>query len=625
MSTPQPHYRTIKELLQSRSFAIDEFQREYKWTKSNIDELLDDLLNKFLSSYTAGDKTTEVASYEDYFLGSIIVGNRNGKSFLIDGQQRVTSLTLLLIHLYRLARKKGLPVEGTLAPLIFSDNLGQPRFNLDIEERLPVIEALFRGEPYSGDDRDESIRNMLDRYRDIEERDLEGEAGEGLPHFMYWLITKVGLIEIATDNAIFAQEIFETMNDRGKPLSPVDMVKAFMLAPVDDPDHRRNLNNKWKQTVVDLISWGGEHEPERDATFIKAWLRAQHADSIRERKAKSTDRDWELIGSTFHRWVRDNRDRLGLGTAEGNIPFVRDHFPFYAKAYQTILGASTKYTPGLEPVFYVAHNDFTWQTTVLLAPLRTTDDPETVRRKLFATATYLDIWIMRRVVNYVRVGYSTTAYAMYKLCQEIRRKPLPELVAKLREKLEQEDDVSFEGSASRGRHGVKDLRLNQFSGRYIFHLLARVTAFVETSSGMPDLFEKYVDRDRKNSFDVEHLWPDDYDLHQDMFTHASEFDAWRNHVAALVLLPADVNRSYQAKPYDDKVKHYTGQNLYAASLNKSAYDHRPQFSRFRTEYALPFKPYDKFGRDEHEERRELLLRLCKLIWSPDRLEEALRP
>lgn len=51
MSSITPHYRTIKELLQSRSFSIDEYQREYKWESKNIDELVSDLLEKFEASY----------------------------------------------------------------------------------------------------------------------------------------------------------------------------------------------------------------------------------------------------------------------------------------------------------------------------------------------------------------------------------------------------------------------------------------------------------------------------------------------------------------------------------------------------------------------------------------------
>ena len=177
-----------------------------------------------------------------------------------------------------------------------------------------------------------------------------------------------------------------------------------------------------------------------------------------------------------------------------------------------------------------------------------TDDDQTVRAKLEATATYLDIWLMRRVVNYVRVGYSDTNYAMWLLSKEIRQKPLEELKSILAERL-RNDEVDFEGHEAKGREGIDDLRLNQFSRRYIYHILARMTAYVEAGAGRPDLFDKYVDRDSKNALDIEHIWADSYAPFKDQFDSSEEFQRWRNHIAGLLLLPADVNRSYQDKPF----------------------------------------------------------------------------
>jgi hypothetical protein len=372
--------------------------------------------------------------------------------------------------------------------------------------------------------------------------------------------------------------------------------------------------------VLELISWGGVHEPERDANCIKAWLRAQYAESIRERKAGSTDKDWELIGSVFHRWVRDQSDRLHLGKPQANLKLMAESFPFFAKAYRRILHASKHYTPGLEAIYYNAHNDFTWQSTVLLAPLVETDDDETVRRKLAVAATYLDIWVMRRVANYIRVGYSSVSYAMWLLCRDIRRKPLPDLVSILTKKLA-DDDVTFAGSAARGRKGVDDLALNQFSRRYIFHLLARLTAKTETGSGRTDSFDKLVNRDVKNPFDIEHIWADDYEAVKTLFASEPEFQEWRNHVASLLLLPADVNRSLQDKPFDQKRTHYAKQNFYAASLDDSAYQHQPQFQWFASEHQLPFKSFKVFTKAEQLERRKLVAALVELVWSPSRLGE----
>ncbi|SFN24705.1 Uncharacterized conserved protein, contains ParB-like and HNH nuclease domains [Izhakiella capsodis] len=621
MSTITPHYRSVQQLLQSQSFSIDEYQREYKWEKENIDELLADLQGKFFNCYREGDETSAISHYGEYFLGSIIVSKRNNKNYLIDGQQRVTSLTLLLICLYRSAREQSLPVAQTVAPLIFSDNLGNPRFNLDISERLPVINALFKGEAFSPDGKDESIQTMYARYSDIEANDLMAEIRDVLPHFIYWLLTRVGLIEIATVNDNYAYAIFETMNDRGKPLSPVDMLKAYLLAPIEEQAARLQANQIWKQQVLDLISWGGEHEPERDANCIKAWLRAQYAETIRERKAGSVDKDWELIGSVFHRWVRENNARLGLGKAQNNQKMMAVSFPFFAKAYRRILHSSKHYTPKLEAVYYNAHNDFTWQNTVLLASLVETDDDDTVDRKLAVTATYLDIWLMRRVVNYIRVGYSSVSYAMWLLCREIRRKTLAELVAILQKKLA-EDDITFSGYAVKGRTGIEGLGLNQFSRRYIYHLLARLTEATEKGAGRTETFERLVNRTLKNPFDIEHICPNDDQSVKNQFNNEQEFQDWRNHVASLLLLPADVNRSLQDKPFLLKRAHYAKQNFFAASLDPGVYEHQPQFKQFANQYGLLFKSVEVFDKAEQLARQKLILGLVELIWSPNRLAKA---
>lgn len=622
MSSITPHYRTIKELLQTRSFAIDEYQREYKWGQPNIEELVTDLLAKFSAYYRAGDSPKAASEYGDYFLGSIIVTQRGTKSYLVDGQQRVTSLTLLLIHLYRQARELELDVASTIEPLIYSNDYGERKFNLDITERVPVLKALFNDEEYDAEGKDESIQTIVARYQDIESLDLRGELGGALETFIYWLIGRVGLIEIATATDAHAYAIFETMNDRGKPLSPVDMLKAYLLGPIDDADARADANRVWKRTVFDLISWEQAPDSERDATFVKAWLRAAYAESTRDRRAGASDKDWELIGTTFHRWTRDNAERVGVGESGANLKLMTVEMPFFARAYRRILEASHNYISGLEPVFYNAHNDFTWQSTVLLAPLNVGDDDDTVRRKMAATATYLDIWLMRRTVNYIRVGYSSVSYAMWALCREIRGKSLEELIDVLRGKLDQDaGDVSLEGSESRGREGIHDLRLNQFSKRYIFHLLARLTSYVEHGAGRPDPFDALVDRSRKNPWDIEHIWANVHERYASECPTRQEFDDWRNHVGGLVLLPADVNRSYQDKPFEEKARHYAKQNLFAASLTAAAYEHQPQFSAFAAREGLSFSPYDRFGKVEQRERRELVLELARRVWSPDRLDD----
>jgi len=88
--------KSVRELLDGVKYTIDYYQREYKWETKQIIELLQDLETKFLDNYREEHERTQVEYYAHYFLGSIILSNRNGQKFIIDGQQRLTSLTLLL-------------------------------------------------------------------------------------------------------------------------------------------------------------------------------------------------------------------------------------------------------------------------------------------------------------------------------------------------------------------------------------------------------------------------------------------------------------------------------------------------------------------------------------------------
>lgn len=228
---------------------------------------------------------------------------------------------------------------------------------------------------------------------------------------------------------------------------------------------------------------------------------------------------------------------------------------------------------------------------------------------------------MRRAVNYIRAGYSAVAYAMWLICRDIRRKPLQELVSILEQKLV-EDDVTFAGSATKGRTGIEDFGLNQFSKRYIYHLLARLTAATDAGSGGTDSFDKLVNREGKNPFDIEHIWADNYGAVKTQFVSEQEFQEWRNQVASLLLLPADVNRSLQDKPFAEKREHYGKQNFYAASLDAGSYRHHSQFKQFATAHQLPFRPFENFTKAEQLERRKLVAALVDLVWSPTRLNEA---
>lgn len=600
---------TVRGLLSRVKYGLDYYQREYKWETKQVAELLEDLEAKFLSSYEKGHERSHVQRYAQYFLGSIIVSQKSGQNFIIDGQQRLTTLTLLLIYLNNLQRAHTVQVD--IRDLVFSERYGKKSFNLDDPDRTSCLEALFGGEPFDASDKSESVRNMTARYADIEELFPETLKGEVLPYFIDWLVDNVDLVEIIAYSDDDAYTIFETMNDRGLSLSPTDMLKGYLLANINDPAEKVSANDLWKQRILELVEVGKEDV----ADFFKAWLRAKYADSIRDRKKGATNKDFEKIGTTFHKWVRDEKERIGLKKGADFQDFIKKRFSQFCKSYIRARKAAQKLTPGLEYVFYNAHNNFTLQYPLVLAPVQHDDDQDTIDRKFRLVAGYLDIFIARRVVNFRTLGYSSIVYTMFNLMKEIRNLDVPSLVALLKAKVSEMPET-FDG--------VTNFYLHQQNRYHVHHLLARITHHIEQQSGVESSFETYVSRDIKKPFEIEHLWADQYGQHVDEFDSPLSFADYRNRFGGLILLPRGFNQSFGADTYQKKVKAYFGQNLLAKSLNEQCYENNPSFLSYIQQSGLPFKPYPKeFRKADLDARQNLYRRICEEIWSPARFDREL--
>lgn len=594
--------KNIRALLGSARYSVDYYQREYKWRTKQVTELIDDLAGKFLESYEPGDDRSEVEGYGHYFLGSIIISDKDGRKFLIDGQQRLTTLTLLLIYLQSLVDDT--EQKGQVADLIFSQKYGKRSFNLDVPERTSCMEMLYTGHQLDAADQPESVRNILARYSDLIESFPEELKGEALPYFSDWLIENVHLVEITAYSDEDAYTIFETMNDRGLSLTPTEMLKGYLLANITDSNERVEASRLWKQRIDSLLDLG----KEEDSDAIKSWLRSQHADSIRERKRGAKPQDFDLIGTEFHRWVRDHENQLGLDGGKDFTRFIQDDFEFYTRWYRELRRAAVTLTEGLERIHYNAQYNFTLQYPVILAPLQTEDREEEILRKIRVVSTYVDILIARRIWNFRAVDYSTMQYAMFVVMRDIRGMSSSDAADHLMKRLTDEQ----EGFDSNDR-----FRLHGQNRRQIQRMLSRMTTHVETSSGMPSRYSEYVSPSGKNGYEVEHVWADHPERHEDEFSHPADFQEYRNRIGGLLLLPKAFNASYNDLPYDAKREYYLRENLLAQSLHERCYERNPGFKRFIQSSGLSFRAHPIFKKADLDSRQELYTRLAEEIWNPN--------
>lgn len=601
--------RTVRELLSNRKYAIDYYQREYKWETKQVQELLDDLSDRFERDFDASHEREAVASYGRYFLGSIIISHKDGTDFIVDGQQRLTTLTLLLIFLNNLQRERDDVVQ--VDDLIYSEKYAKKSFNLRVDERVPAMEALFNEEPFDETGHPESVITLLHRYQDVKEMFPEELSGESLPYFIDWLTENVQLVEITAFTDDDAYTIFETMNDRGLSLAPADMLKGYLLANIGSSDDRLRANETWKSQMLRLQELG----KEEDSDFLKAWLRSQYADSIRERKRGAKPRDFDRLGTEFHRWVRENAKQMGLDRGSDFSRLIERSLRLYARQYERLRLSSRSLISGLETIRYNAYLDFTLQPTILLAPITPDDSDELIDQKLAITSSFIDIWLVRRLWNFRSIAYSTVQYTVFTVVRDIRGRAPDELRRILLDRLDAQEE----------RFSTNDrLHVHQQNRKAIHYILARMTHFLETESGMPGRFAEYVGGRGPDRYEVEHIWANKPERHADEFSHPADFNEFRDRVGGLLLLPRSFNAAYGALPYEDKLDHYFGQNLLAQSLHPNCYERNPGFLRFLQESGLPFRAHEEFKRLDLEKRQTLFATLAELVWNPSRLldEEA---
>lgn len=608
---------TLKTILSGRKYTVDYFQREYRWGKKQIEQMLEDFQSTFEAFYDPNkhDTPEEVMNYGFYYMGCIICTGGSVKK-IIDGQQRLTSLTLLIIYLNNL-QKKSDSDEDLIVPLddmIYSKAFSKKSFNIEVADRGSCMQALLQKDsnymPVN-----ESTQNMFDRYQDIEDIFPDELKGEALPYFINWLIEKVLLLEIDTPSDDEAHTIFLTMNDRGLSLNSAEMMKAFIIQQVAEAD-RIEVNCKWQHNI-NRIKEASSYDTSgmvntQDVEFISIWLRAKYANSMRNARRGANDEDYELLGDKFHTWVRNNAHaKMGLVKPKDYKEFVLTEMSRVTDLYLRMKEYGNKPVSGYEEVYYNSDRDLTYQIMLAIAAIRNDDPEDVIEKKIQMTAKFVDDFATTRILNFKKVNWNTNKYLLFHVMQDIRNADC-KTIGMVYVRALRRMDVSIEGITRFG--------LNQFSGRYMLHILARFTSYINVSMGNPSHFEEYVDRKRQgNTYDVEHILPDKYEDYKEGFKDYDDFEAARNQVGNLILLTRDKNRSYQAMKYTEKVQKYAGDNILAQALNDIAYENNPKFLAVANEYG--FHAINDFDKQSVADRAEIYLKIASDIWNPDEIKQ----
>ncbi|WP_308009481.1 DUF262 domain-containing HNH endonuclease family protein [uncultured Fusobacterium sp.] len=604
---------SINDILNKKKYFVDDYQREYRWGKRNIDDLLNDLWSKFNDSFMIGDRVEIVKTYNSYFLGSILISEKDNNSYLVDGQQRLTSLSLIIIYLYIHLKEWGLLEEiDDFGQLIYSLSYGKKTFNIQVPDREKCMEALFNNQykEFTNASENTSSYNLLERYRDIEEffQDV-GLSPENILHFSYWLKDNVFLVSITTSSDDEAYTIFETMNDRGLSLDNTEMLKGYLIANVSE-NNRSRLNEIWKDIIIKLKSIG----KEEDSIFFKNWIRAKYANTSRTKKANGgyTSEDFERVGNAYHKWIKENKNEIGLKYKEDFENFIEMNLKKFSEVYLRIKELETKLDLDFKEVYCNANQDFTLQSMLILSAIELSDSNEIIDKKIKMVSTFIDIFIVRSIVNYKLLGYSGVVYRIFNYVKKIREnsKDLNTLRECLTDLLDNLSD-KFEG--------LMEYHLNKQNRRRIHYFLARITSYVEEASGHSSRIDSYLNKAKGKDFEIEHIIASNFKDYSNSFDSEEDFQVTRSSIGNLVLLQNGTNQSLGDKHFREKKIRYKGENILLQSLCEETYISNPNFTNFIKNNNLNFHSVEDFNKKEVKERTELYCKLAEKIWNANNL------
>jgi hypothetical protein len=464
--------RSLRLLFTDTRYLIDNYQREYAWSQDDVQILIDDLWEGF--------EGHNGRPAETFFLGPFVYVQHDPTSrWLVDGQQRFTTLHLILLHLHRIAQQYDEPdTAAKLYNLVYGyTRHGRPRrFRIDISERRPALEALRDGKKFTIIGKTLSVRNLWERGEQLRDLLEERIDSENCARFVDWMLDQVVMVAITAPDRPSGYRIFESMNDRGARLTPVDLLKSHLMSKVGDAeDEATELNNKWRMMLAELTA-AGEDDPGTPRIFLKAALLAHWA--------RSGTADARTIDTALHLWVKENPRLTGLDRHGGYFLFM-DMLIKLANHYAMFLRAahSVDHKNGAQAIYFNHVNGLNNQMSLLLAAVQPGDSVPEARSKASLAAKFLDLMFVTRAL----ADEPTDARQF----QDVINDAIPQLrrsqtVAEVSSILTQHlpDNDPFMDVPTFGMRGT--------NYRQVKYMLARLTAYVESGCKVDVGAEHYL-------------------------------------------------------------------------------------------------------------------------------------
>lgn len=641
-----PQDQTLRTVFNAqRSYFIDIYQREYKWKESEVRTLLEDIDVQFSQYDRRKTQPKEIQEdvferFEPYFLNTYLTHTTAANTSIVDGQQRLTTLLLVLIKLYQMLKtvEQDSSARGKtfsskiIEQLIFETNdFGEAeRFKIFNENREDAFRSLIESREI--EPRDETRRRIKDNFKMISDYfDLFLGDGSGnvdavkMTYYITYLLDRISIVEIRIERQDNVAMIFEVVNDRGLGLRPYEILKGKLIGNLTGLQKER-ANQVWTELQEKYFAAVLRNTTEKSIdldTFFRTFFRAKFADSENDYEKFEGDYKYEMYRNTkIRRFFGDFNDR--------DLVYRRitEDLRYFAELY---LRLRTSYE--CEYVIFNKLLDQNQQYLLVLSNVVREDPNET--DKISGIAKKFDqIHVILRLLD----SYDSNDFQrlVYPLNTAVRDKCLTDALAEFDKAVI--DTLVNAGSIATGtQERAADLfEYERFKGiankwlNFSKYVLMRIDRYLsqlmdnKPSYASIDLEELENRFNRNNTkhygMHLEHMYTY-HSKNKALFTSEGNFDETlfqqtRNLLGMVLLLKDKLNLSSNDDIYIDKLVTYSSSNLIWNELLSGSipgvYMHSLPADLLLTR--IDPTPDGVFPLDKVEERQKAVFAAIKAIW-----------
>jgi len=609
-----PDKQNVDGVFSNTAYYIDFYQRDYRWTEEPVRRLLDDIFHQFSGAYERysdldPNADTTATYYPWYYLNTFVTNPVGGRVYVVDGQQRLTTLSLILIKLRHLA----LSFESGLAPWIDNKIAGQQGFEREFwmnhVEHREAQKCLFDGADPQQIDTSSGItaQNMVKNYETISawlERELPNK--HRFETFVFYFLYRLVLIKLTVEQTDVPM-VFEVINDRGVKLRPYEILKGKLLGQIDKLElDQGGFHTLWEKQAADINAFS---EDELD-DFFRFFLKSRFADTRRE--GQRFEGDYQRV-----MFSPEMDEKLGLAHSPSRVKkFLREDFTYYTELYKKLRMAYGADRGEYRAVYFSYLHGLDAPFLLVLSACRLNDPDEA--RKIRTLAAEIDRYYS---LLQLQSAYDSNSFAdsLYKVSAAIRGQDVDiyrsvfdnELKAAIaaRRNVQDAQPLSYAAFKQAG------INLNLRFKRYFF---ARIDEFLAENMNLNpkhELSDLVLKTGAKTGFHVEHIlsWNEE---NRELFSWDDElFEQERNRLGGILLLKGKDNISSNNETYSYKLQTYANTLYWNETLRRDSYKSKLDFQDLRERFQLELRPLDTFGPAELEARHRLLFEMANIIWS----------